>query len=212
MTITISDQTFTLLPEKALYQPEQRLLVIADIHLGKVNHFRKEGIAIPAKAQMNDYDNLEKLFKKVMPEQVYFLGDLFHSTYNNDWDNFCNLISQFPEIKFTLIKGNHDIIDHGKFNDICINIVDCITHGTITYSHEELKNLPSGQVNITGHIHPGIVLSGAGRQSIKLPCFYLTDRLVIIPAFGVLTGLYSMEQASGARIYAVLTGEIIRVV
>ena len=211
MKIEINDVPFTLLLEKALYKEDERLLIIADVHLGKASHFRKEGISIPAEAQSADYINLEKLFNKVRPLKVYFLGDLFHSTYNRDWNYFCELIAQFPSISFTLIKGNHDIIDHKKFKEICIDVTDSIEDKAFIYSHDILKTGDVGRVNIVGHVHPGIVLSGMGRQSVKLPCFYITESLVIVPAFGVLTGLYSMDRTAGSRIYAVLPDGVQRI-
>lgn len=211
MIIGINGHTFTLLPEKALYKNDERLLIIADVHLGKANHFRKEGISIPARAQQGDYTNLEQLFIKIKPLKVYFLGDLFHSTYNRDWLHFCNLVAQFPGITFSLIRGNHDLIDHQKFNEICIDVVDSIEDSCFIYSHEPLERKSRGKVNITGHIHPGIVLSGLGRQSLKLPCFYITPSVVVVPAFGILTGLYSMERTLEADIYAVLPGQVAKV-
>ena len=197
-----------MLYEKALYKHEGSILIISDVHLGKARHFRKAGIAIPSISQQGDYDNLERLFRKVAPEQVYFLGDLFHSTLNHDWHSFCDLVAAFPAIKFTLIKGNHDLISKKDFADICIDVVDEIDDDFWIYTHQPLDTVPNGRVNIAGHIHPGIVLSGGARQSIKLPCFYTTDDLVILPAFGVLTGLYSMDKTLQTKIYAVLPDRV----
>ena len=211
MKIEINNFPFTLLYEKALYKEDERLLIIADVHLGKATHFRKEGIPIPAEAQSGDYINLERLFNKVAPLKVYFLGDLFHSSYNRDWQYFCDLISLFPAIAFTLIKGNHDIISHKKFREICIEVTDAVEDDSFIYSHDVLERVPEGKVNIVGHLHPGVVLSGLGRQSIKLPCFYITETVVIVPAFGVLTGLYSMDKTTGSQIYAVLPDGIRRI-
>lgn len=211
MTITLNEITFELLYEKALYEPEQQLLIIADVHLGKALHFRKQGIAIPAAAQNGDYKALQELFDKIKPKQVYFLGDLFHSAFNNDWHTFCDLINDFKHIKFILVKGNHDLIDTKLFSEMCITVVDTIEEEGLVYSHEPLKKIPAGKINICGHIHPGIVLSGAGRQSVKLPCFYLLENLFVLPAFGVLTGLYPMSKEKGIKVYGVLPGLVKRV-
>lgn len=205
MTITIKGKTFELLYEKALYEPEQYLLIIADVHLGKALHFRKQGIALPVAAQKGDYIALQQLFVKVKPKLVYFLGDLFHSAFNNDWHSFCDLVNAFKEIKFILVKGNHDLIHTDRFNELCIDVVDTIEEEFIIYSHEPLKKITDGKINICGHIHPGVVLSGAGKQSLKLPCFYLLETLFILPAFGVLTGLYPLEKKKGSKIFGVLS-------
>lgn len=211
MTITLNSCTVELLYEKALFLPQQRLLVIADVHLGKAQHFRKEGIALPAQAQSADYERLERLFKKINPLEVYFLGDLFHSTLNKDWPLFCTLIRSFPGITFTLLKGNHDLIDPAYFEDLCIRIEDTIEEGYFIYSHEPLNTIPSHKINICGHIHPGILLRGSGRQRLKLPCFYGAGNRFILPAFGSLTGLYLVEQHRDAHIFGVLPESIRRI-
>lgn len=204
MKIEIKGCAFTLLHEKALYKHEGQILIIADVHLGKARHFRKAGIAIPTISQQGDYTNLERLFRKTNPSEVYFLGDLFHSTVNHDWQHFCELIALFPSIKFTLIRGNHDLIHNRQFGQICVEVVDEIVNGDFIYTHEPLEPVPDGKINIAGHIHPGFVLSGGARESIKLPCFYATPEHIILPAFGVLTGLYSMSKTAEVKIYAVL--------
>jgi DNA ligase-associated metallophosphoesterase len=211
MTVEINNFEFILLSEKALFKTDESLLIIADVHLGKASHFRNSGIPIPAQAQMSDYDNLRKLFEKISPAKVYFLGDLFHSSFNRDWHYFCDLIALFPHIAFTLVKGNHDIIHKGKFDELCIKVVASIEDDSFIYTHEPLADVAEGKVNIVGHIHPGVTLSGMGRQSVKMPCFYTTASLVIVPAFGVLTGLYSMRRTDDTEIFIVLSDGVRRV-
>ncbi len=210
MTIDIGGEELVLLYQKALYKPDEKLLVIADVHLGKATHFRKHGIAIPAQAQQGDYDNLRSILNEVQPEKVYFLGDLFHSDFNGDWHLFCDLIKEYPNIQFTLVKGNHDLINKQMFEEVCIAVEDIIEDGPLVYTHAPLKEVPEGKVNIVGHIHPGVVLSGMGRQSVKLPCFYREEQLFILPAFGVLTGLYSMDVRQANAIYLVLSDSVRR--
>lgn len=208
MTIKINGCEFSLLHQKALYKPDEALLIIADIHLGKANHFRNSGIPFPAIAQQSDYERLEQLFMEIKPHKVYFLGDLFHSTFNRDWHYFCDLIAKFPSILFLLVKGNHDIINTKLFKEICIDVVDTIEDDLFIYTHEPMDNVTTGKMNIAGHVHPGVILSGMARQSIKLPCFYIRQQRMILPAFGVLTGLYSMEQADDADVYMVLQDRV----
>jgi hypothetical protein len=208
MTIDISGVAFTLLYQKALYKPDEELLIIADVHLGKASHFRKNGISLPSSAQQGDYDNLRNLFDLVQPKKVYFLGDLFHSSLNDDWNNFRDLMQAYGHIVFTLVRGNHDLINDRLFNEVNVVVVNTIEDERFIYSHEPLDNIAVGKLNIVGHIHPGYVLSGLGRQSVKLPCFYMREQLMVLPAFGVLTGLYSMEQSKSATIYLVLSDSV----
>lgn len=208
MIININTVNISLIAKKAIYIDEQKLLVIADVHLGKATHFRKHGIAIPSRAQQGDYDNLRALLNEVIPAKVYFLGDLFHSDFNGDWHQFCELIKEYPAIEFTLVKGNHDIINKRMFQDMCIAVEDVIEDDVFVYTHAPLAHVPEGKVNIAGHIHPGVVLSGMGRQSVKLPCFYRQEQLLVLPAFGVLTGLYSMNINEASHVYLVLPDSV----
>jgi DNA ligase-associated metallophosphoesterase len=201
--VKINDVELTLMPEKALYREDAKLLVIADVHLGKANHFRKAGIPIPAEAQKDDYTNLENLLRKTKAEQVYFLGDLFHSSFNRDWHFFTDLIALFPEVKFTLVKGNHDLINKTLFKKLGIEVVDKIEDEQFIYTHEPLARKRK-KLNIAGHIHPGFAISGRARQHVKLPCFHLSNNQLILPAFGVLTGLFCLEKTGTTEIYAIL--------
>lgn len=208
MQIHLREQSFILLPEKALWKTDQSLLLIADIHLGKASHFRKEGVAMPLASQLIDYANLRNLFQKTKPQTVFFLGDLFHSTFNKDWYHFEKLLQEFNHITFTLIKGNHDLVPKEILRKVGIHIIETYhedehfiySHKPVTFAHNKL--------NIAGHIHPGIALNGIGRQSARLPCFYLRNNLFLLPAFGSLTGLSIMPYHKTASTYVVLAEEV----
>ncbi len=211
METELNRQRFILLPEKALYKPDEQLLIIADVHLGKAAHFRKEGIPISSHAQQNDYLKLHNLLCNIKPEKVYFLGDLFHSKLNNDWQHFTTLLAQHRHITFTLIKGNHDIITPQLFEEAGITVVNTLETADFIYAHEPQKITTSSKLTIAGHIHPAIVLSGAGKQSLRLPCFHITQSTVVLPAFGTLTGLFTISPGKKDRIYAVLPNQVIKV-
>lgn len=209
MQVSLEGHLFSFLPERALFKHDESLLVIADVHLGKASHFRKHGISIPAASQAEDYTKLRRLLDKTKPEKVYFLGDLFHSSLNSDWHAFAALVESYPNLCFTLIKGNHDIIDYKFFDKLCIDVSDKeLTEGPFVYSHEPLQSVDSNRLNIAGHIHPGILLRGMGKQSLRLPCFHLSGNTLLLPAFGTLTGLYMMDMDQHNKVYAVLPGEV----
>ena len=50
MQIEVHGESFVLYPQKAVFWPKHKILMIADLHLGKINHFRRSGIAVPTKA------------------------------------------------------------------------------------------------------------------------------------------------------------------
>lgn len=64
---------------------------------------------------------------------------------------------------------------------------------------------------ICGHIHPAILLEGAGRQFLKLPCFFRTPNKIILPAFGEFTGNYVMEPKEEDSVYVITKEDVVEV-
>jgi len=81
--ITIADIAITLHPYKVIYIPDMKTLLIADVHIGKVSHFRKNGMAIPSTIIDTNFLRLNHCLEFFNPDEIYFLGDLFHSRWNN---------------------------------------------------------------------------------------------------------------------------------
>jgi DNA ligase-associated metallophosphoesterase len=179
-----------LLPQKAIYVENHHALLIADPHFGKAAHFRKAGIPISEHLHGDDLQKISQLIRQYEPNDIYFLGDLFHSDLNESWWVLETYIDSFPKINFHLVKGNHDILPKA-----CYTSGKWLIHEepleieNFLLSHEPLSNVPDGKINICGHIHPGLALRGKGRQKIILPCFFYRQRRLILPAFGRFTGL-----------------------
>ena len=51
MNVQINNNHLILHPSGAVYWEEKQTLLLADVHLGKVAHFRKNGISVPSKAE-----------------------------------------------------------------------------------------------------------------------------------------------------------------
>ena len=93
--VKILNETLELLPQKAVYWEKKNILFLADLHLGKINHFRKSGIPVPAKANDRNLELLIDLLQFTKPERVICLGDLFHSHYNPEWEVFGEVVKHF---------------------------------------------------------------------------------------------------------------------
>ena len=208
-SITLAGEELWLLAQKAIYWPDRRILFLADTHFGKIGHFRKEGLAIPAAAQQNNYQRLIDLLLQVQPKQVYFLGDLFHSKMNKEWLSFRETIGHFPNCEFHLVSGNHDILQTTNYQEAQLHChFESIPLGPFWLSHEP-EEAPIGLYNLCGHIHPGVSLKGVGRQSLRLPCFFLEERGGILPAFGDFTGLYTMKVKKSDKVFLIVEGKVI---
>jgi DNA ligase-associated metallophosphoesterase len=171
-------------------------------------HFRKAGIFMPPQSAFRDYEILQELILKYRPKEVYFLGDLFHSQHNSEWGRLDTFIQCHPQVNFTLIKGNHDILKKELYEAHHIHIIEKgIAIGNLLFSHEPLPEVPAGMINVAGHIHPGCIISGRGRQHFRLPCFYFKDNRFLLPAFGHLTGLQILN-TDDAEIFAVFPDKV----
>jgi len=142
--------------------------------------------------------------------QLVFLGDLFHSHWNAAWNLFEAYIKQFPHIRFLLTKGNHDILSEAHFQAAHLDVIPYyeLSEGIIL-SHEPLAELPEGKVNMVGHLHPGCIVRGKGRQSFRLPCFYQMEQTFILPAFGKFTGLHILPRSDSHKVYAIVNDVVI---
>lgn len=70
--ISIRNELLELFPQKALFWHSKRMLVLADVHLGKVNHFRKNGIPVPVRAGIRNIEILVSLVDFLQPVRVLF--------------------------------------------------------------------------------------------------------------------------------------------
>lgn len=200
------------LPEKALFFPAQKALLLADPHFGKAAHFRKAGVPISETLHEEDLLKIESLIQSTGCSKVYFLGDLFHSDLNESWWAVEELLDHYPDVAFHLIKGNHDILPKACYESGKWQIHEESTLlGQLLLSHEPLENVPHGLVNICGHIHPGISLRGKGRQKVTLPCFFYSQRRLIMPAFGRFTGLAIMTCTKDDQAYVIADNKVIKV-
>ena len=210
LTHYIADQSFRLLPEKAFIWEETATLVLGDLHLGKITHFRKAGIGLPHQAEAQNLDRLSTLLLNHNLKRVLILGDLFHSQINEQWPLFKHFLGQFDQLPFVLIMGNHDILHPSAYKaDNLLVYPDTLEEGPFCFSHH--PQTEPALYNIHGHIHPSVLLKGAGLQSMKLPCFHFGAQHMVVPAFGVFTGTARITPEAGDSIYAVAEERVIKV-
>lgn len=204
--ISIKSQKFLLHPSGAIYWEDQKMLLIADVHLGKVVHFRKHGAPVPVNAAYKNLEKLTEVTNHFEPETVCFLGDLFHSKLNEEWKDFEKWV-EYSKAKLILISGNHDIIPTYLYEDIGVTIYDDLLLSGFYLTHH--PTAVEGMFNFSGHLHPGIRMSGVGRQFLRLACFYQTENQLILPAFGNFTGKHILSPSENDAVYAIVEGEVI---
>lgn len=208
MNIQLKNENFMLHSSGAVFWEKQKTIIISDVHLGKVMHFRKHGIAIPQNAISENFRKITEVLDYFLPEKIIFLGDLFHSAKNTEWNLFEEWLSNHKQETY-LITGNHDIIDESHYKKIGVIVTDIleIDHFFFTHHPTEIENL----FNFSGHIHPGIVLRGLGLQSLKLRCFFCRPNQIILPAFGEFTGKFFLKPSLEDTVYAIAGNDVIQI-
>ncbi len=210
MEIDLLNEKAVLLPQKALWLKSKKTLLMADLHFGKINHFRKSGIPVPARANDKNTESLIALLQTTKADRVIFLGDLFHSHYNEEWEVVGQIRKHFVNCAFELVLGNHDILSELQYerNNLKVYLNE-LREGDLILTHEPMTDVPEGSYNLSGHLHPGVQLRGTGRQAVTLPCFYFGKTQGILPAFGSFTGLARIQPRKEDRIFVIADDKII---
>lgn len=208
MKIEIRNNTFVLHASGAIFWEDQKILLISDVHLGKISHFRKHGLAIPENAIPENFKRMTNMVELFHPEKIIFLGDLFHSKMNDEWKLFADWVASM-HLGIILVEGNHDIIGRQNYIDLNVDVCQKLGFGDFLFTHHPMET--EGFYNFCGHVHPGIKLKGMGKQSLKLACFFRRENQLILPAFGEFTGNYLIEPEENELVYAIAHNEVIRV-
>lgn len=212
ISFSIAGQQLWLSPLKAIYWESRKLLIVSDLHFGKTGHFRKSGIAVPQHVYRDDLQRLFSLVQYFQPETILVIGDFFHSTANMEAELFAKWRKDHDGISIRLVKGNHDILPPEWYRQNDIQLHEGVyTEGPFSFTHEWTReiSLQESQYLFSGHIHPGVRISGQGKQSMRLPCFYFGRTHAILPAFGDFTGLATIEPTEGSRVFVIAEKQLI---
>src|SRR5690554_6210020 len=204
--IQIKNQSFTLHPSGAIFWKEKKMLLIADVHLGKISHFRKHGAPVPANAAFENLEKLTEICNFFQPETICFLGDLFHSKINEEWQDF-EKWTEYTSAEIILISGNHDVIPQYLYEELGVKVYNELIAEEFLLTHHPTPTV--GFFNFSGHIHPGVRMKGVGRQFLRFPCFYKTINSLILPAFGNFTGKHILKPSKMDEVFAIVEGEVI---
>ena len=212
--INIHGQRLTLLPERAVYWKQKKMLIVADPHFGKGHVFRKSGIPIPGGTTAADIGRLASLLKRLEPDELLVLGDLMHGRIGVS-QKFNTIVDKWRRrwsgVHFTLVTGNHDRsagpppaafrLDRHIARHIA---------GPFVFSHKPETNTTC--YTIAGHVHPAVSVSGRGRQSEILPCFCFGEKRALLPAFGSFTGNQVIRLEPQERVYVVAGNEVVEII
>lgn len=206
----VHNNTFWLSAERCMYWEDQQALIVSDLHLGKTGHFRKAGIAVPQAVFKED---LQRLWQQILffnPKKLIITGDFSHSHNNKELELFARWRNDMPATEVILIKGNHDILEEDWYVNTNITVYSSrFTVNGFSFVHDPEERQTTGY-SFCGHVHPGVRISGSGKQSLSFSCFYFGKEHCVLPAFSKFSGYSFVEKRKAEDIFAIVNKELIR--
>lgn len=205
MRIMLGETTVQLLADRAAWLPDSGSLLIADLHLGKAHSFRRQGVPVPAGTTSAVLARLDRLIEQFPVREMVVLGDFLHGPLaqrSQSIEQFRHWRGRHPQFELLLVRGNHDR-SAGDPPEECAVIVHegVLQRAGLLLSHEPQADSPHPPgFGVAGHIHPVFRLAGA-IDSLRLPCFWMNGRSLVLPAFGEFTGGWSVRPAPTDRIF-----------
>lgn len=180
---------------QALYWPRERALLVADLHLEKASFYARFGQLLPPYDSRETLGRVADAVMQTGARRVFCLGDNFHDT-----DGAARLESHAAGMLEALtratdwvwVSGNHDL-----GNVPCGTAIDELEVAGLILRHEALAE--ETRPELSGHFHPKLKVTARGRRVVR-PCAVASERKLILPAFGALTG--GMDAADPAIIAA----------
>jgi DNA ligase-associated metallophosphoesterase len=209
VNLRLADLDLTLLPDRAVWLPGHRSLLVADLHLGKSATFRARGLPVPEGETEADLGRLEALANQTGASQVLILGDLIHAAdglgpHTVDCLRACLERMDAP---VTLIEGNHDRSAGLRRLDLPLEIQRTQEVDGVTLIHDP-ADLSQPTAAICGHLHPSILLPQSPRRRTRVPCFHLSDQILALPGFGSFTGTHPIHRGPDDRVFVPLRDQV----
>ncbi|MES0825972.1 ligase-associated DNA damage response endonuclease PdeM [Ruegeria sp. SCP11] len=213
VTFSFAGQSLRALGSGALWWPDQRLLCVSDLHLGKSERIaRRGGPTLPPYDSQETLTRLAADIASTNPGTVICLGDSFDDLDASVAMNATekrDITALQAGRRWIWIEGNHD---PGPIDVGGSHLSECKI-GPLTFRH--IAQAPT-QAEVSGHYHPKARLNARGR-AITRPAFLVDQTRLILPAYGTYTGgMRSSDQELNALLdnqaLAILTGPQPRII
>ena len=177
----------------ALWLPDERTLVVADLHLEKGSAYAARGVFLPPYDSSATLAALAAAILRHKPARVIALGDSFHDreaeTRIGEAD-LATLRRLQAGRDWLWVTGNHD-------PQISL-MMGGDTMGSIDLSGVTLRHEPDARetgYEIAGHLHPAAKVRMRGR-ALRRRCFALSERRCVMPAMGAYAGGLNLRDAA----------------
>jgi uncharacterized protein len=172
---------------RAAFLEQEKILAVADLHLGYAWAHRYNGQLLPLHPPDDLLARLSELCDFYKPKHLAILGDIVHQAVPvaeiiNELTQLFSSLSGLCGLK--LILGNHD----KNLRKLARGATDVEfatrfeVEGFLLVHGNSPVEVPPNKIVLMGHEHPAISL-GDGIKSAKFPCFMVGQRVLLLPAF-----------------------------
>lgn len=180
---SFAGEDFALVGARALYWPRERALLVADLHLEKASFFARHGQMLPPYDSRETLERVAQALRETGARRVFCLGDNFHDAEGAARlePHAAGMLDALARVTdWVWIAGNHD---QGRVPwGTAVNELELA--GIVLRHHAEHGEK---RAELSGHFHPRLRVSARGRM-VARPCWVASERKLILPAFGALTG------------------------
>lgn len=215
------------LGDRAVYWPARNRLLIADLHLGKGDVFRRAGIAVPRGGTGQDLARLDVLLAATGARELWVLGDFVHgpvpdASWRSAWQAWRD---RHAGLQVAVVAGNHDRALAAATPASAILRVELLPpvlrDGPFVLRHDPPRSVGAGDngdhsdggdggdgggLVLCGHLHPVFALPGMAR---RWPGFWQRPGMLVLPAFSDFTGGWRVDLVPGERALLCVEGGIV---
>jgi uncharacterized protein len=181
---------------KALFFPEEKIMVISDLHIGYEESLSEQGIFVPRRQYEEIMKDIKQVFEKIgKVREIIITGDLKHefgTISSQEWRETREILDflKTKSEKIVLIKGNHDTILEPIARRGELEIKESYTEGEICFIHgnKMISECLDKRVKmiVMGHRHPAFILSDKYKKE-RYKCFLVgkwkDKEVIIMPSF-----------------------------
>jgi len=193
---------------------KQRMLVVADLHMGIESDLRLHGVHLQSRG-IERIQRLTNLVRDTSPDIVLMLGDIKHRVPGTSWQEFRELPSLFSDLrkqtKIRVTPGNHDpgIEEFLKPGELLPREGSLLDGIGVMHGHTRPDPSLAGHLILAGHHHPMASLHDEVGIALRSPCYVLAElentvfespqpedqktRILMVPAFNEFSG-YGIEK------------------
>jgi uncharacterized protein len=207
VSLEIRGERVELLAQRAVWWKRRKTLLVADLHIGKEETFRKSGIAMPHAVLEETLSRLGVVIAACAAERVVVIGDLIHAKQGLS----PAVVEQFGRWRdsyagrIELVIGNHDRHVRKLPESWGIELRgETEIDAPFCYRHEPSEGVARDTYEWSGHLHPTARVAGAA-----LPAFVIGRSAAILPAFTSFSRGPGCVATIDTRVFAVAEGSVV---